>query len=72
MREFDLIEQLNPVFGSPAQSRRGPFPDAIGRQDGSILKRRGEKGTGSMGLMVFGEDYSAAKLTVQLLLDLPR
>jgi len=67
-----LLQQLNSVVPTLAETRRCPFAHAVQCQNGCLLERRGEKGTGGVRLVVFGEDVSVFELMSQRPVHLPR
>ena len=56
MRKVHLVAEFDPVAAPRAQAGRGPFADAVDREQGGFLERRGEERARGVRLMVFGED----------------
>ena len=66
MRKADLLGELQTVSPALADGRRAPLPHAVHRQDGGLLERGGEKGTGRMALVMVHEDDRGARTPERL------
>jgi len=67
MGKMHFLEQFDFILSPESHTGGGPFPYAVEGQDGGFCEGRGEKGTGGMGFMVFGEDVAAFEFMVECL-----
>ena len=55
MGKSEFLFDLNLILPAPPNGGGGPLPNPVHGQDGCLPKRRGIKGAGRMGLVVFRE-----------------
>ena len=56
VRKAQLVRERDAVAAADAEAGRGPFADAVEREDGRLVERRGKERAGGVRLVVLGED----------------